>query len=217
MSNGCSSNRNRQAEVPRADLRMVDLRMADRRAEGAAVAEAVGVKQMAEVRDRVGLSWRPELAAGILTNLDCIDVLEVIADDYFESSATKLRSLRTLSGQAPVLLHGIAQGLASMVAGDTRRLDKLARVVSAVEPESWSEHLSFVRGGGREIGHLAAPPLNRNTVEETCRKYRAGAQDRGVGAHDGEYCDVDRPAEERSQRSRLDRANHRGIGLRAAA
>jgi uncharacterized protein (UPF0276 family) len=124
---------------------------------------------MAEARDRVGLSWRPELAAGILTNLDRIDVLEVIADDYFDSSAVKLRSLRTLSGQAPVLLHGIAQGLASTVAPDTRRLDKLARVVGAVEPESWSEHLAFVRGGGREIGHLAAPPRNRNTVEGTCR------------------------------------------------
>jgi uncharacterized protein (UPF0276 family) len=124
---------------------------------------------MAEARDRVGLSWRPELAAGILTNLDRIDVLEVIADDYFDSSGTKLRSLRTLSGQAPVLLHGIGQGLASTVAADTRRLDKLARVVGAVEPESWSEHLAFVRGGGREIGHLAAPPRNRNTVEGTCR------------------------------------------------
>ena len=33
---------------------------------------------MNAVQDRVGLGWRPELAAGILANLDRIDVIEVI-------------------------------------------------------------------------------------------------------------------------------------------
>ena len=33
--------------------------------------------------DRVGIGWRGELAAGILSNLDRIDVLEVIADDNY--------------------------------------------------------------------------------------------------------------------------------------
>lgn len=34
------------------------------------------------MKDRFGLGWRPELAAGILTHLDRIDIVEVIADDY---------------------------------------------------------------------------------------------------------------------------------------
>jgi len=34
-----------------------------------------------------------------------------------------------------------------------------------VEPEAWSEHLAFVRGGGREIGHLAAPPRAAATLD----------------------------------------------------
>lgn len=118
--------------------------------------------------DRVGLSWRPELAAGILTNLDRIDVVEVIADDYFDIPKKKAASLRTLSAQVPVVLHGIAQGLASTVRADRRRLEKMARLVNLVRPESWSEHLAFVRGGGIEIGHLAAPPRNVDTVEGTC-------------------------------------------------
>ena len=50
-------------------------------AEGAADAGAVNMT------DRVGLGWRPELAAGILSNLDRIDVIEAIADDYFDSPA----------------------------------------------------------------------------------------------------------------------------------
>ena len=136
--------------------------------EGAAAEEGAGAVEAKMSLDRVGLSWRPELAAGILSNLDRVDAVEVIADDYFDRSVTKVRALRTLSGQVPVLLHGISQGLASTVAADRKRLDKLARVAGIVEPESWSEHLAFVRGGGHEIGHLAAPPRNRNTVEGTC-------------------------------------------------
>src|SRR6266571_1483725 len=57
-------------------------------------AEAAGVRNM---RDRIGLGWRPELAAGILCNLDRIDVVEVIADDYFDASRRQLHALKTLA------------------------------------------------------------------------------------------------------------------------
>jgi hypothetical protein len=116
-------------------------------------------------QDRVGLAWRPELAAGILANLDRIDLMEVIADDYAGAGGRALRALRTLAAQVPVVLHGVSLGLASSSSVDARRLDAIARVIGAVEPEAWSEHLAFVRGGGRELGHLAAPPRRQATLE----------------------------------------------------
>ncbi|HJZ99058.1 MAG TPA: DUF692 family protein [Candidatus Solibacter sp.] len=122
-----------------------------------------------KLNDRFGLSWRPELAAGILAHLDRIDVVEVIADDYFDAPRRRLDLLRTLSGCAPVILHGVTQGLASTARADERRLAKMARLFEAVRPDGWSEHLAFVRGGGIEIGHLAAPPRNAATVEGTLR------------------------------------------------
>src|SRR6266404_3177190 len=46
--------------------------------------EAAEAEMMsARIKDRVGLGWRPEIAAGIFANLDHIDVVEIIADDYF--------------------------------------------------------------------------------------------------------------------------------------
>ena len=119
--------------------------------------------------DRVGLGWRPELAAGILVNLERIEVVEVIADDYVGAGRRALHALRTLARQVPLWLHGVGLGLASAEHVDGRRLDGIARVVGAVEPEGWSEHLAFVRGGGVEIGHLAAPPRNAATVEGAAR------------------------------------------------
>ena len=133
----------------------------DAAAEAAAVTEAT--------IDRVGLGWRPELAVAIFTHLDRIDVVEVIADDYFDAGRGELRALRTLAAQVPVLLHGVSLGLASTCAVDGGRLDALARVVERVAPDAWSEHLAFVRAGGHEIGHLAAPPRTAATVEGAAR------------------------------------------------
>jgi uncharacterized protein (UPF0276 family) len=116
-------------------------------------------------RDRVGLGWRPELAAGILGHLDRIDVVEVILDDHVGGGRRGLRALRTLGAQVPLVLHGVSLGLASAAAVDARRLEGVARVVGAVEPLAWSEHLAFVRGGGRELGHLAAPPRREATLQ----------------------------------------------------
>ena len=131
----------------------------------AAVAAAAAA---AERRDRFGLGWRPELAAGILLNLDRIDIVEVIAEDYAGASRRRLRALQTLAAQVPILLHGVSLGLASTVAVDVARLDRIARLVAATGAD-WSEHLAFVRGGGCEIGHLAAPPRTAASIDGACR------------------------------------------------
>lgn len=116
------------------------------------------------MKDRIGLGWRAELAAGILSSLDRIDIVEVIADDFFDAPRRDLRALRTLAAQTPVTLHGVSLGLASAVAVEKKRVDKMARLCHEVNPVSWSEHLAFVRGGGTEIGHLAAPPRTEATI-----------------------------------------------------
>ena len=117
------------------------------------------------MRDPFGLGWRPQLALGILAHLDRIDVVEVIADDYFRAPRRERRALRTLAAQTPITLHGVTLGLASSVPVETKRLEQMARLCDDVGPVSWSEHLAFVRGGGIEIGHLAAPPRTAATID----------------------------------------------------
>jgi uncharacterized protein (UPF0276 family) len=120
-------------------------------------------------KDLFGLGWRPQLALGILSNLDRIDLVEVIADDFFEARRSERRALQTLAAQVPVTLHGVSIGLASSVRVEQHRLERTARLCEEIEPLSWSEHLAFVRGGGIEIGHLAAPPRCNETIEGTIR------------------------------------------------
>lgn len=127
------------------------------------------------MHDRIGIGWRPELAAGILSNLDRIDVIEVMADDFFSASRRELRAIQTLAAQVPVVLHGVSLGLASSAPVDGKRLDRMARVVDAIEPDFWSEHLAFVRADGLEIGHLAAPPRTDATIEGTVKNLERAA------------------------------------------
>jgi hypothetical protein len=132
------------------------------------------------MKDRVGLGWRPELAVGILSNLNRIDVVEVIADDYFDAPRRIRRSLTTLSAQVPVMLHGVSLGMASCSRVDQRRLDKMARLIGEVQPPVWSEHLALVRAGGIEIGHLTAPPRTEETIDATLRNLAIARQTAGA-------------------------------------
>jgi uncharacterized protein (UPF0276 family) len=127
-------------------------------------------------RMRYGLGWRPELAAGIYGTLDRIDVVEIMAEDYFEADRDARRALRFLRSQVPVVLHATSLGLASTEPIDRRRLDAIARVVEWLEPDFWSEHLAFVRAGSSEVGHLAAPPRNDATLEGLVRNVEAATR-----------------------------------------
>jgi uncharacterized protein len=153
-------------------------------AEAAVVAAAVAVvvveADIVNSVDRVGLAWRDALAGGILAHLDKIDVVEVIADDYFRASNRRIRALNTLARQVPLYLHGVAMGLASSAPAAQKRLDAMARVVAAVEPEGWSEHLAFVRAGNVEIGHLAAPPRTSEVIEGTLANIAAATKTVGT-------------------------------------
>jgi len=128
------------------------------------------------VRDLVGLGWRHELACDIFENLDRIDVVEVVAEGWLSGSRRQQRALETLGTQVPVLLHGVSLGMASSAPVERRRLDRMARLVEAVQPVGWSEHLAFVRGGGIEIGHLAAPPRTHEVIGGTVSNVLAAAK-----------------------------------------
>jgi uncharacterized protein (UPF0276 family) len=115
---------------------------------------------------RVGIGWRPELGAAILSSLDRIDAVELLAEEH---TASDRRALRFLRRNVPITVHGTSLGLASTEPVNRKRLDAIARVVEWTEAESWSEHLAFVRAGGMEIGHLAAPPRNDATLDGLMR------------------------------------------------
>lgn len=131
--------------------------------------------------DKFGLSWRGPLSAGILSHLDQIDCLEVIAQSYANLPAQQQQGLIYLSGQIPLYLHSISLGLASCSAPSIQHLDRLKRIQDQLKPQGISEHLAFVRaapidgdsfGQMLEIGHLAAPGRNEANIVACCENIK---------------------------------------------
>lgn len=144
---------------------------------------AVGAEMSKQLHDRVGMGWRPDLAAGIVCHQDEIDLVEIIAEDYFESPAHVVGGAATLAKQIPVMIHGVGMGLASSAPVHRKYFDRMARLVDRIEPEAWSEHLAFVRVGDREFGHLAAPPRTPANVEGTVENLRRAEEIIGTRPH----------------------------------
>ena len=128
------------------------------------VGESEG-RSPSEIKDRFGLTWHPSIVGGVLTHLDRIDLVEVIPEGPFLDSRPARQALRRLARTLPVSIHGVSLGLATVAPIDRNRVERLARLVGEVEPESWSEHLAFVRANGIELGHLAAAPRTALSVE----------------------------------------------------
>lgn len=120
---------------------------------------------LSTMHDRFGLTWHPAMAPDILRAREAVDTLEVIPETVRRATPRSRDFLCVLAKDIPVSLHGVSMGLASTSPVDDRRLEDMARLVEDVRPEGWSEHLAFVRAGGIELGHLAAPPRSDAVIE----------------------------------------------------
>lgn len=110
-----------------------------------------------------GLSFRPAWRWDVVRHRAELGAIECIPDDV--AGPAGLRDLRHLCDAVPVLLHGIGLSLGSTGGLEPARLDHVARVVEAVEPPWFSEHIAFTRADGVEIGHLMPLPFTREAVE----------------------------------------------------
>lgn len=121
-----------------------------------------------------GVGWRPELALAI-DRRPGLGFVELIAEDFFDGpvhpavAALRRRGVR-------VVPHGIGLSLGGADLPDPRRLASLADLARRVEAPLVSEHLCFVRAGGRESGHLLPLPRTREAlgvVVENVRRAKA--------------------------------------------
>jgi hypothetical protein len=114
--------------------------------------------------DRFGMAWRPELALDLHRSAGRVEVLEFLAEEWFGASRQRLASLAAWCREIPCHLHGTSLGLASATPIAPERLCCWKELIDTVQPARWSEHLAFVRGGGVELGHLAAPSRNVDSL-----------------------------------------------------
>jgi uncharacterized protein len=108
----------------------------------------------------VGLGFRPELAGDLLRRPSGVDFVEVVAEACQLQSRAR-REAHALAEIWPVVPHGVKLSLGAAEGIDAGRARALGTLARELRAPAISEHVAFVRSGGREIGHLTALPLTR--------------------------------------------------------
>lgn len=112
----------------------------------------------------LGIGWRPEIALAIERRQD-LGFIEVVAEDLDPHGPIPAPIERLRRRGVAVVLHGVTLSLGGAEPLDRARLDALARLAERLDAPLVSEHIAFVRGGGRETGHLLPLPRTREAVE----------------------------------------------------
>lgn len=143
--------------------------------EDAEEAAAVAVAVEAEGRFTrlpvlgVGLGFREPLRSELFLHQSEVDFLEITAEHYLDAPRWKMRELDLLAEHFKLIPHAINLSLGSAEGVDRTYLRKLAHLVKRINPPWWSEHISFTRAGGVDIGHLSPVLRTREALRVLCR------------------------------------------------
>jgi uncharacterized protein (UPF0276 family) len=107
-------------------------------------------------RVSVGLSVRDEHLDGLLALGDrsVVDVLEVMIDDGLRPGPRR-DAWRRLGAKWPLLAHGTELGIGDAAGPSPAYLRAVGSALREVHAQWYSEHLSFLRAGGVDLGHFA--------------------------------------------------------------
>src|SRR3954462_15322015 len=89
----------------------------------------------------VGVGLRAPHYRQFLEQRPDVDWLEVHTENYLDQSGWDWHVLQTLRCDYPISLHGVGLGLGSAQGFSREHLERVRRLVEAVEPALVSEHL----------------------------------------------------------------------------
>src|SRR5262249_51971456 len=117
----------------------------------------------------LGIGWRPEIS-GYVAGLPGLRFTEVGAESLHHGVPASLAELRKAG--ATVVPHGVKLSLGGAEPVDPQRVSHLARCAERLDAPLVSEHIAFVRAGGREAGHLLPLPRTYEAVEAVVANVR---------------------------------------------
>jgi uncharacterized protein (UPF0276 family) len=109
------------------------------------------------------MGFRTELATDLMAAPSTVDFVEVVAETCFTQKGTR-REAAALAEIWPVIPHGVKLSLGTAEGVDDSRVHRLAALARELRAPLVSEHVSFTRAGGSDIGHLTQLPRTRDAV-----------------------------------------------------
>ena len=126
--------------------------------------------------DGYGLGLRREHYRDFLDGDVPIDFVEMISENFMVDGGQPLDILRRVRERHPVALHGVSMSIGSADGLRPDYLDRLRRLVNAIDPLFVSDHLSWSRFAHFNSHDLLPLPYTEETLDVVCRNI-ATAQD----------------------------------------
>jgi uncharacterized protein (UPF0276 family) len=117
-----------------------------------------------QVVSGAGLGLRSELSADLLLHPRSVDIVETVVEACFASPQAR-REAAAMAELWPVIPHGIKMSLGSADGIEEDRARRVGDLVRELRAPLVTEHVAFVRGGTREIGHLTPLPYTPDAVK----------------------------------------------------
>jgi uncharacterized protein len=118
----------------------------------------------------VGAGYRPEVPGLFHGEEPAVDCAELVADRYFgeEGFFSRAWELRGLAG-VPTIAHGLCGNTASVHGPDRAYLERIRRLVDAIDAIAYSDHMALTGVTGRALGHLAPNLFDDELVAAAAR------------------------------------------------
>jgi uncharacterized protein (UPF0276 family) len=121
---------------------------------------------------RVGIGYRHGIDDFIRANLARFDVLEITLDHCLAGNTASRTAIFDLVGQVPLTAHGIGLSIGTEGPLDLAYLDGIAALLDRLQVPAYSEHLTFTRVPGRELGNLLPLPKTQAIAESVIAKVK---------------------------------------------
>ncbi len=117
-----------------------------------------------ELPPKAGVGYKPRHFEDILASPGPVAWVEIHAENYMVDGGPAIAGLKRLAARFPVSCHGVGLSIGSEGPLDAEHLDRLAHLVSWLDPASVSEHLAWSSHGGGYLADLLPLPYDEATL-----------------------------------------------------
>ena len=117
-----------------------------------------------------GVGLRAAHYRHFLEHRPAVGWLEVHTENYLDAGGWQRHVLERLRADYPLSLHGVGLGLGSADGFSEAHLQRVARLVAAVQPALVSEHLSWAAVAGRQLNDLLPLVLDGAALDLLCAR-----------------------------------------------
>jgi hypothetical protein len=120
----------------------------------------------------VGLGLRRELAQRTFENVDHIDWLEFVPENYMGLGGAARERLEKARSVFPLVSHGINLSIGTTDDIDREYIRSIKQLLDSVDSPWWSDHLCFTSQGGVYMHDLLPLPFSKEAVKHVAQRAR---------------------------------------------